>query len=111
MGAARRALHRKGWNQTNAHRAQRDTRHDRRWNATTSSCLCRIVSVVYAAKDYRGDIRIEDCPDGSRIIWTVTFAPRIPGLPKNLIKSRIGASYTRLAAALAREAEGATRME
>ena len=62
-------------------------------------------------KDYRGDIRIEDCPDGSRIIWTVTFAPRIPGLPKNLIKSRIGASYARLAAALAREAEGATRME
>ncbi len=60
-------------------------------------------------KDYRGDIRIEDRPDGSMIVWTVTFLPRIPGLPKNLMKARIEASYTRLAAALAHEAEGVTR--
>jgi ribosome-associated toxin RatA of RatAB toxin-antitoxin module len=58
-------------------------------------------------KNYRGDIRIEDRPNGSCIVWTVTFAPRIPGLPKKLMKYRIGASYARLAAALAREAEGA----
>lgn len=60
-------------------------------------------------RDYRGDIRIEDRPNGSLIIWTVTFVPRIPGLPKDLMKARIGASYTRLAAALAHEAEGVTR--
>jgi len=61
--------------------------------------------------DYRGDIRIEDRPNGSLIIWTVTFVPRIPGLPKNLMTARIGASYTRLAAALARESEDATRRQ
>src|SRR3984957_13254048 len=55
-------------------------------------------------KDYRGDIRIEKGPNGSRIIWTVTCSSRIPGLEKSL-KS----SYTRLAAALAHEAEGVTR--
>ena len=52
-------------------------------------------------KDYRGDIRIEDDPNGCRIIWTVTCASsRIPGLERSL-KS----SYTRLAAALAHEAD------
>lgn len=55
-------------------------------------------------KDYRGDIRIEKGPNGCRIIWTVTCSSRIPGLEKSL-KS----SYTRLAAALAHEAEGVTR--
>ncbi|WP_445160543.1 SRPBCC family protein [Mycobacterium sp. Dal123C01] len=56
-------------------------------------------------KDYRGDIRIDEGPDGCRIIWTVTCASsRIPGIEKSL-KS----SYTRLAAALAHEAEGTTR--
>lgn len=62
-------------------------------------------------KDYRGDIRIEDRPNGSLIIWTVTFLPRIPGLPKHLMRTKIGASYTRLAAALAREAEHCTRTQ
>jgi hypothetical protein len=57
-------------------------------------------------KDYRGDIRIEEGPNGCRIIWTVTCASRIPGLPKKLMKSGIEASYKRLAAALAHEAEG-----
>jgi Polyketide cyclase / dehydrase and lipid transport len=56
-------------------------------------------------KDYRGDIRIEERPSGCRIIWTVTCASsRIPGLEK-----RLKATYTRLAAALAHEAEGVTR--
>jgi hypothetical protein len=61
-------------------------------------------------KDYRGDIRIEDRPNGCRIIWTVTCAPRIRGFEK-FMKSRLGAVYTRLAEALAQEAEGATRMK
>ena len=36
----------------------------------------------------------------------VTFAARVPGFAK-FMESRIGASYTRLAEALAREAESA----
>ena len=60
-------------------------------------------------KDYRGNIWIAEGPNGSRIIWTVTCAPRIPVLPKKAVKSRLEASYTRLAAALAHEAEGVTR--
>jgi hypothetical protein len=55
-------------------------------------------------KDYRGDIRIEEGPNGCRIIWTETCASRIPGLEKSMKPS-----YTRLAAALAHEAEGVTR--
>jgi hypothetical protein len=57
-------------------------------------------------KDYRGDVRIEDRPNGSLIIWTVTCESRIPGLGKSL-QSRLCAVYTRLAAALAQEAERA----
>jgi hypothetical protein len=53
-------------------------------------------------KDYRGDIHIEDRPTGCCIIWTVTCASsRIPRLEKSL-----KAAYTRLAAALAQEADG-----
>ena len=55
-------------------------------------------------KDYRGDIRIEEVLEGCRIRWTVTCASRFPGLEKSL-KS----SYTRLAVALAHEAEGVTQ--
>jgi hypothetical protein len=54
-------------------------------------------------KDYRGDIRIEEVPNGSRIVWTVTCVSRI--LPKKSVKSRLEASYARLATALADEAE------
>ena len=54
-------------------------------------------------KDYRGDIRIEDRPNGSLIVWTASCTPRIPGL-RNLNQS-LHASYARLALALAREAE------
>jgi hypothetical protein len=58
-------------------------------------------------KDYRGDIRIEEGTNGCRIIWTVTCASsRIPGLEKSL-----QSSYTRLAAALAHEAEDVTRTQ
>jgi hypothetical protein len=60
-------------------------------------------------KDYRGDIRIEEGPNGSRIVWTVTCVSRI--LPKKSVKSRLEASYANLAAALAHEAEGVTRTE
>ena len=59
-------------------------------------------------KDYRGDIRIEDDPNGCRIIWTVRCTPRVPGFG-NFMQSRIGASYARLAEALAHEAERAPR--
>jgi len=55
-------------------------------------------------KDYRGDIRIEDRPNGSLIVWTASCTPRIPGLRHHLNQS-LQRSYTRLAAALAREAE------
>lgn len=61
-------------------------------------------------KDYRGDIRIQEHSNGCRIIWTVTCVSRIPGL-KNLITSTLVGAYTRLAAALAQEAERATKMK
>lgn len=54
-------------------------------------------------KDYRGDIRIEDRPSGSLIVWTASCTPRIRGL-RNLNQS-LQRSYARLAAALAQEAE------
>ena len=54
-------------------------------------------------KDYRGDIRIEDRPNGSLIVWTASCTPRFPGL-RNLNQS-LQRSYARLAAALAQEAE------
>src|ERR1700754_4623969 len=58
----------------------------------------------WPVKDYRGDIRIEERPTGSLILWTVTCASRIPGLEKTF-QSRLCSVYTRLAVALAREAE------
>jgi len=57
-------------------------------------------------KDYRGDVHIEERPDGSLIIWTVTCESRIPGLGKS-VQSGLCAVYARLAAALAQEAERA----
>ena len=70
---------------------------------------------VYAAalprywplKDYRGDIRIEERPNGCLIIWRVTCKSRIPGLG-NAVSSRLRSVYLRLAAALAKEAERAS---
>lgn len=60
----------------------------------------------YPLKDYRGDIRIDEGPNWSRIIWAVTCTSRVPGLPKKSVESRLEASYARLAEALAHEAEG-----
>ena len=55
-------------------------------------------------QDYRGDIRIEDGEIGSLIVWTVTCTPRFAALSR-VFESRLQSAYTRLAAALAREAE------
>ena len=55
-------------------------------------------------KDYRGDVRIDECPNGSLIIWTVTCTSRLPGLAKS-VRKKLDSVYTRLAAALAKEAE------
>jgi hypothetical protein len=54
-------------------------------------------------KDYHGDIRIEDRPNGSLLVWTASCTPRIPGL-RNLNQT-LRKSYARLAGALAQEAE------
>jgi hypothetical protein len=54
-------------------------------------------------KDYRGDIRIEDRPNGSLIVWTVSYTSRIPG--RRHLNQSLQKSYGRLAAALAQEAE------
>ncbi|MFY9920743.1 MAG: hypothetical protein WAL26_20470, partial [Mycobacterium sp.] len=55
-------------------------------------------------KDYRGDVRIEESENGSLIIWTVTCTPRVAGLTK-LFKAQLQSVYTRIAAALAEQAE------
>lgn len=55
-------------------------------------------------KDYRGDVRIQDRPSGSLIVWTATCRSRIPGLHR-LVRSNLHATYTRIVAALAEEAE------
>ncbi len=60
--------------------------------------------IYWPLKDYRGDIRIEDRPAGSHIVWTVTCKPRIPGLARS-VQSRLQSVYTQIAAELAREAE------
>ena len=59
-------------------------------------------------KDYGGDVRIEDQPGGSLIVWTATWTSRVPGL-RRLSQSRLHATYTRIVAALAHEAECVTR--
>jgi hypothetical protein len=55
-------------------------------------------------KDYRGDVRIDESENGSLIIWTVTCTPRVAGLTK-LFKAQLQSVYTRIAAALAEQAE------
>ena len=55
-------------------------------------------------KDYRGDVRIEETESGSLIIWTVTCTPRIRALTR-VFNLQLQSVYTRIAAALAREAE------
>lgn len=58
----------------------------------------------FPLKDYQGDVRIEEQPNGSLIVWTVTCASRIPGLTK-LLRSTVQSTYVRIVAALAQEAE------
>ena len=58
----------------------------------------------FPLKDYQGDVRIEEHPNGSLIVWTVTCASRIPGLNK-LLRSTVQSTYVRIVAALAQEAE------
>ena len=53
--------------------------------------------------DYRGDVRIEECPNGSHIIWTVSCTSRIPGVSK-VLQAKLRSVYVRIAAALAQEA-------
>jgi Polyketide cyclase / dehydrase and lipid transport len=60
----------------------------------------------FPVKDYQGEVRIEEHPDGSVIVWTVTCASRIPGFNR-LFRSTIRSMYVRIAAALAQEAERA----
>jgi hypothetical protein len=55
-------------------------------------------------KDFRGDVRIEDRTIGCLIVWTATCRPRIPGLRK-VFEANLQATYTRIVAALAQEAE------
>jgi hypothetical protein len=62
------------------------------------------LSAFSPLRDYLGDVRIEERPDGSVIIWTVTCTSRIPGLAK-VIHKKLDSVYTRVAAALAQEAE------
>lgn len=54
--------------------------------------------------DFHGDVRIEKRPNGSLIVWTVTCRSHIPATG-SLFRFTTRRSYTRLAAALAREAE------
>ena len=65
--------------------------------------IASIMTIGATSMDYRGDIRIEDRPNGSLIVWTASCTPRFPGL-RNLNQS-LQRNYARLAAALAQEAE------
>lgn len=59
---------------------------------------------LWPVKDFRGDIRIEERPNGSLIVWTVTCKSRIRRLEER-IQTTVASTYTRIAAALAEEAE------
>jgi hypothetical protein len=59
---------------------------------------------LWPVKDFRGDIRIEERPNGSLIVWTVTCKSRIRRLEERL-QTTIDATYARIAAALAEEVE------
>jgi hypothetical protein len=91
-------------------RVGRSVTHDRIVDGTKPYHHAYEVGLPWFAplKDYRGDVRIEDQPSGSLIVWTAMCTSRIPGL-RRLSQSRLHATYTRIAAALAHEAEGVTR--
>jgi hypothetical protein len=80
--------------------------HDRIVDGTRPHHHAYAVTLPWYAplKDYRGDVRIEDRPSGCLIVWTATCASRIRGIGK-LVQSMLDTTYTRLAAALAQEAE------
>ena len=59
---------------------------------------------LWPVKDFRGDIRIEERPNGSLIVWTVTCKSRIRRLEERL-QTTVDATYARIAAALAEEVE------
>src|SRR3981189_2557375 len=57
-------------------------------------------------KDFRGEVRLQDHPEGCLIIWTVTCIARYPSLRKSA-QSTVDSTYKRIAAAPAEEAERA----
>jgi hypothetical protein len=64
---------------------------------------------LWPIKEFRGDIKIEEHPNGSLIVWTVTCKPRIRRLEARL-QTTVDSAYTRIAAALAEEAERRARL-
>jgi hypothetical protein len=60
---------------------------------------------LWPLKDFQGDVRLEERPNGCLIVWTISCASRIPGLEKRL-QSTVRSTYRRIATALAQEAEG-----
>jgi hypothetical protein len=82
--------------------------HDRIVEGTRPHHHAYVVALPWYSpvKDYRGDVRIESRPSGCLIVWTATCESRAAGL-RALFEARLQAMYTRLAAALAHEAERA----
>jgi Polyketide cyclase / dehydrase and lipid transport len=64
----------------------------------------RLLSEVLGINDYNAEVLIEERPNGCLITWTATFASRIPGVGK-IQQFAMRSVVTRVAAALAREAE------
>ena len=104
VGARGCARNRTGWHQAGTRGAHPYPRQRHRRNAAAPSRVRRFAFGFSPLKDYRGDVRIEERPNGSLIIWTVTCTSRIPGLAKS-VRKKLDSVYTRLAAALAQEAE------
>ena len=63
---------------------------------------------LWPIKDFQGDVHLEEHPDGCLIVWTISCKSRVPVLEKRL-QSTVRSTYTRIAAALAHEAEGVKR--
>ena len=56
------------------------------------------------ARDYRGDVWVDDHESGSLIRWEVAFNPKLPGTGP-LLRSVMRSSITKVAAALSAESE------
>ena len=63
---------------------------------------------LWPLRDFQGDVRLEEHPNGCLIVWTISCRSPVPGYEKRL-RSTVRSTYTRIAAALAHEAEGVTR--